>query len=66
MTSPAEVVVIGAGVAGLVQSGYHGGLNDGAGIVTSQPSAIKPSVLTQLVTMSAAAPTRNSPRSANP
>ena len=37
-----------------MQSGYHGGFNDGFGIVTSQSAAIKPSVLTALVTMSAA------------
>jgi hypothetical protein len=41
------------GVAGLVQSGYNGGSNDGAGIVTDQSNAISPSVLTQLVTVSA-------------
>src|SRR5439155_1993839 len=42
-----------AGVAGLVQSGYAGGFQSGVGIVTTQSNAIKPSVLTQLVTMSA-------------
>src|SRR5439155_1676938 len=42
------------GIAGLVQKGYNGGFQTGSGIVTSQTAAIKPSVLTALVTMSAA------------
>ena len=42
------------GVTGLVQSGYDGGVWDGFGIVTSQTSAISPSVLTTLATASAA------------
>ena len=41
------------GVAGLVASGYNGGTQDGSGIVTDQSNAQSPSVLTQLVTVSA-------------
>ena len=42
-----------SGVAGLVASGYNGGTQDGSGIMTSQSNAASPSVLTQLVTVSA-------------